>query len=88
MTVEDFYRQLTDVKSKCTWFYGKLQAAKRQINVLDFRKTKAKSWEKDLWQAKLDDQHEEIKRLRSELHTSLKLLKQFVDEHISNIETV
>lgn len=82
MTIIEIYDQSTDLKKSCTWHMGRLNTAKRSISQLEYRKLKAKSYDKEFWQKKIDSTKKEIETCESELEKSLKKLRNFLNDSL------
>lgn len=82
MTTVEVYNKSTDLKKSCTYHMGRLVYAERSISQLEFRKVKAKSYDKDYWTKKIDSAKKEISMCELELEKSLKKLQKFLNENL------
>lgn len=80
--IETIYNELTTLKAKSTFNFSKLQVEKRRLNELEFRFKKAKEWDKQSYQSKIDICIDRIKRYREDLFKSIELVKQFLNENL------
>lgn len=77
--VKEIYEAIKTLQHKITWQRGRVTTCEARIKRYEARKSRAKSYDKEVWDEKIKWACLELENARNELFKAIQLLKEYLN---------